>query len=151
MGRRASRNHFAGTCLSERASLVLWEEGDWRCEFNPGLAGVGRLEVYQADQLILAEEALSGPSAAQRAEILRQRLLRGNLWPTKAPTCPKCGVECVSLVAVPRCCTFAATGAASSGHTIDRHRLVARVRRGNQHVKACMNGSGLVTAFNLLG
>jgi hypothetical protein len=43
--------------LSERASLVLWEEGDWRCEFNPGLAGVGRLEVYQADQLILAEEA----------------------------------------------------------------------------------------------
>ena len=91
MGRRASRNHFAGTCLSERASLVLWEEGDWRCEFNPGLAGVGRLEVYQADQLILAEEALSGPSAAQRAEILRQRLLRGNLGPTKAPTCPKCG------------------------------------------------------------
>jgi hypothetical protein len=64
MGRTASRNHFAGTCLSERASLVLWEEGDWRCEFNPGLAGVGRLEVYQADQLILAEEALSGPSAA---------------------------------------------------------------------------------------
>ena len=83
MGRRASRNHFAGTRLSERASLVLWEEGDWRCEFNPGLAGVGRLEVYQADQLILAEEALSGPSAAQRAEILRQRLLRGNLRPAR--------------------------------------------------------------------
>ena len=25
-------------CLSERTSLVLWKEGDWRCEFNPGLA-----------------------------------------------------------------------------------------------------------------
>ena len=33
----------------------------------------------------------------------------------------------------------------------DQHRLVARVRRGNQHANACMNGSGLMTAFNLLG
>ena len=77
-------------CLSEPTSLVLWEEGDWRCEFNPGLAGIGKLEVYQADQLVFAEEALSGPGAAQRAEILWQRLLRGDLGPTKAPPCRKC-------------------------------------------------------------
>jgi hypothetical protein len=91
MGTNTRESVDAGTpCLRDPAR-VLWKEGDWRCEFNPGLAGSGRLEVYQADQLVLTEETLSGPTAIQRAEILRQRLLRGDLGPTKAPPCPKCG------------------------------------------------------------
>ena len=42
-------------------------------------------------------------------------------------------------------------GAASSGLTIRPAPTRSSRPSGNQHVNACMNGSGLMTAFNLLG
>ena len=64
-------------------ALVLWTEGDWRCELNPGATpGDGRLQIHRGDTVVLAEAVNLGPAAYARAEILRQRLLRGDLQVT---------------------------------------------------------------------
>ena len=60
-------------------AFVLWRDGDWRCEFHPGYAGDGRLEVYRGEQIVTAEATLSASVAEHRGEVLRQRLLRGDL------------------------------------------------------------------------
>ena len=59
---------------------VLWTEGeDWRCAMKAGPAGTIQLEVYKGGRLIVAEATIDGRSAARRAEILRERVLRGDL------------------------------------------------------------------------
>lgn len=60
-------------------TLVLWTEGNWRCEYHPGFGGDGRLEVYQDHILVAAESTPVGEAAAQRSEVLRHRVLRGDL------------------------------------------------------------------------
>ena len=59
--------------------MVLWREGDWRCEFRSGSAGVARLEVYHRDVLATSEATPSGQPAHHRAAVLRQRVIRGDL------------------------------------------------------------------------
>ena len=54
-----------------RDVLVLWTDGDWRCELHQGLGDAARLEVYKGDQLITAEASIVGRMAHYRAEILR--------------------------------------------------------------------------------
>jgi hypothetical protein len=57
---------------------------------RPGLAGADRLELYQADRLVLAEETLwaeRGPTRRNLSAALTERRLAA----TKAPPCPKCG------------------------------------------------------------
>ena len=66
----------------EPRSLVIWRHGDWRCECHSGLAGNARLEVYHGVDLAMAETTVSGRSAYLRAEVLRQRLMRGDLGPS---------------------------------------------------------------------
>ena len=61
------------------ANTVLWHHDDWRCELRIGPAGTARLEVYNADRRITAETTIAGQMATYRAEILRQRVLRGDL------------------------------------------------------------------------
>ena len=63
----------------EPRSLVIWRHGDWRCECHSGLAGNARLEVYRGPDLAMAETTVSGRAAYLRAEVLRQRLIRGDL------------------------------------------------------------------------
>jgi hypothetical protein len=69
--------------MPSRARRVLWTLGAWRCDFHPGYAGQGRLEVYSGRVLATAETTPTGEAAKQRAEVLRQRVLRGDL---KVPT-----------------------------------------------------------------
>ena len=59
--------------------VVLWNEGAWRCEFHAGVGGLARLVVHHGDRLVSAETAPAGPPAYLRAEVLRQRVLRGDL------------------------------------------------------------------------
>ena len=59
--------------------VVLWRELDWSCELHAGAAGESRLEIYKGDALVSSELAPSGRAAHRRAEILRQRVLRGDL------------------------------------------------------------------------
>jgi hypothetical protein len=70
---RCRKSHNMG-----RDVLVLWSDGDWRCEVHTGF-GSARLEVYNAGQLVTAEATVAGRMATYRAEILRQRVLRGDL------------------------------------------------------------------------
>ena len=65
--------------MREKRDFVLWTEDEWRCEFHSGLAGHGRLEVYCGTRLITAESTLSMSLGTQRGEILRRRVLRGDL------------------------------------------------------------------------
>ena len=62
-----------------RDVLILWNEGDWRCEIHTGDLGVGRFLVYCGDSVVTAESVHMGAAAYARAEILRQRVLRGDL------------------------------------------------------------------------
>ena len=62
-----------------RDVLILWNEGDWRCEIQTGDLGVGRFLVYRGDSVVTAESVHIGAAAYARAEILRQRVLRGDL------------------------------------------------------------------------
>ena len=63
-----------------RDVLILWNEGDWRCEIHTGrYAGEGSFLVYRGDSVITAESVHLGAAAYARAEILRQRVLRGDL------------------------------------------------------------------------
>ena len=61
------------------ADSDLWTEGEWRCVLRAGPAGTARLEVYKHDRLITAEATVAGQMANYRAEMLRQRVLRGDL------------------------------------------------------------------------
>ena len=58
---------------------VLWSESGWRCVYHPGFAGQGRLEVYRGESLVSAEATPSGLAATQRGEVLRHRVIRGDL------------------------------------------------------------------------
>ena len=61
---------------------VLWTEADdWRCALKPGPAGGSRIEIYKGARLIVAEATVDDRSAAARAEVLRQRVLDGDLRP----------------------------------------------------------------------
>lgn len=62
-----------------RDVLVLWREGDWRCEYHAGIAGEARLVVYSVDHVVSAESVPAGAPAYHRAEVLRQRMRRGDL------------------------------------------------------------------------
>ncbi len=65
--------------MSSHDAQVLWTEGDWRCEYHAAIAGQGRLEVYKGEVLVTAESTVTGPPSAYRSEVLRQRVLRGDL------------------------------------------------------------------------
>ena len=70
----ASRNNPIGR------DVLAWQEGDWRCEVYTGsVPGEGRLLVYCGDTVVSAESVPAGMPAYIRAEVLRQRVLRGNL------------------------------------------------------------------------
>ena len=60
-------------------NVVVWIEGDWRCVFYPGFGAAARLEVYFGEYLVTSEETPSGDPASRRAEVLRQRVVRGDL------------------------------------------------------------------------
>ena len=62
-----------------RDVVILWNEGNWRCEIHTGDRGMGRFLVYCGDTVVTAESVLMGAAAYARAEILRQRVLRGDL------------------------------------------------------------------------
>jgi len=63
-----------------RDVLILWNEGDWRCEVHTGsMPGQGSFLVYRGDSVVTAELVHLGAMAYARAEILRQRVLRGDL------------------------------------------------------------------------
>lgn len=63
-----------------RDVLVLWNEGEWRCEVHTsGIPGEGRFLVYCGESVITAEQVHMGTAAYARAEILRLRVLRGDL------------------------------------------------------------------------
>lgn len=63
-----------------RDALILWHEGDWRCEIRTGgFPGEGSFLVYRGDSVVTAESVQLGTAAYARAEILRQRVLRGDL------------------------------------------------------------------------
>ena len=51
--------------------VILWSEGDWRCELYPEASGAGWLKVLQGDHLIVIESALDGEPPFTRAEVLR--------------------------------------------------------------------------------
>lgn len=65
--------------MASDGRVIVWCEGEWRCDFHPAMAGHARLEIYHRDHLITAETAPSGPPSHLRAEVLRQRVLRGDL------------------------------------------------------------------------
>ena len=58
---------------------VLWTEGEWCCQLRVGPAGSASLVVYHVDKPVTAEATVDGLLAKYRAEILRQRVLRGDL------------------------------------------------------------------------
>ena len=59
---------------------VLWREDRWRCELHTGdIRGEGRLLVHHGSRVVNAESVRVGPSVSARAEVLRQRVLRGDL------------------------------------------------------------------------
>jgi hypothetical protein len=62
-----------------RDVLVLWRDGDWRCEWHAHSAGTARLEVYRGDLLATAEATPTGEAAQLRATVLRRRVLQGHL------------------------------------------------------------------------
>jgi hypothetical protein len=60
--------------------LILWNEGDWRCEMHSGrIPGEGSFLVYCGDSVVTAEAVALGAAAYARGEILRQRVLRGDM------------------------------------------------------------------------
>jgi hypothetical protein len=59
--------------------VVLWRERDWWCQLQPRAGGVSQLNIYKGDKLVTAESAPTGEAARLRADILRRRLLRGDL------------------------------------------------------------------------
>jgi hypothetical protein len=62
-----------------RDVVVLWREGDWRCEWHAVSNGTARLEVYCGNLLATAEATPTGEAAQLRATVLRHRVLEGHL------------------------------------------------------------------------
>ena len=62
-----------------REVAVLWREGAWHCQHHGGFAGEGRLLVYCHEVVVADEFVVTGPGVEIRAEILRHRVLRGDL------------------------------------------------------------------------
>ena len=63
-----------------RDVVTLWNEGAWRCEIHTGeVPGQGSFLIYCGDAVVTAESVPLGTAAYTRAEILRQRVLRGDL------------------------------------------------------------------------
>jgi hypothetical protein len=63
-----------------RDVVILWTEGDWRCEIHTGaMPGAGSFIVYRGASVVTAESVNTGAMAYARAEVLRQRVLRGDL------------------------------------------------------------------------
>ena len=59
---------------------VLWREDSWRCELDSGsIAGESRLLIYRGARIVTAESVRLGPFVSARAEVRRQRVLRGDL------------------------------------------------------------------------
>ena len=59
--------------------VVVWREGAWSCEFHPAGSGASRLVILVGERLVTVETTAGGRSALQRAEVLRQRVMRGDL------------------------------------------------------------------------
>jgi hypothetical protein len=64
-----------------RDVVEVWREGEWRCYLQTSdIPGQGRLLVYCGDTVVTAESVPLGSLAPHiRAEILRRRVLRGDL------------------------------------------------------------------------
>jgi hypothetical protein len=63
-----------------RDVLILWNEGNWRCEMHTsGIPGEGRFLVYYGDSVVTAEAVHLGAAAYARGEVLRQRVVRGDM------------------------------------------------------------------------
>ena len=63
-----------------RDVLVVWTEGYWRCELQTGgIRDEGRILVYLGERIVTAESVHLGAATYVRAEVLRQRVLRGDL------------------------------------------------------------------------
>ena len=63
-----------------RDVVILWTEGDWRCECHTGdVPGQGCFLVYCGESVVSAESVHMGAAAYVRAEILRQRVVRGDM------------------------------------------------------------------------
>ena len=66
--------------IATRAVLVVWTEGYWRCELQTGgIRDEGRILVYLGERIVTAESVQLGTAMHTRAEILRQRVLCGDL------------------------------------------------------------------------
>ena len=77
--------------MSQYDLVVLWTDGDWRCEFHRGVDGDGFLAIFHGERIVAAERTPSETVATLRAELLHQRVLRGDLKDLNPPACPKCG------------------------------------------------------------
>ena len=51
--------------------LVLWSEGNWRCELHARTSERGLLKIFQGEERIILEPVFVGESAFRRAEVLR--------------------------------------------------------------------------------
>jgi hypothetical protein len=52
--------------------LILWTEGDWRCELYPAPGGAAFLKIFRREDLVVVESTFVGGLACKRAEILRK-------------------------------------------------------------------------------
>ena len=50
--------------------LILWSEGDWRCELYPAPGGAAFLKIFRGEHLVVVESTFVGGLAFKRAEIL---------------------------------------------------------------------------------
>jgi hypothetical protein len=67
-----------------RDILILWHEGEWRCEMHTnGTPGIGRFLLYCGEDVVTSEPVHLGAAAVARSAILRQRVLRGDIRPTE--------------------------------------------------------------------
>ena len=102
---------------------------------HPRLAGVGRLEVYQAKQLVLAEERWlkRGPTRGNSGSAYSEETWgRG-----KHHRAPNAGVECGSLVAEAAALPMRPVWCCWDLQS-DQHRLVGRVRWGASMLKLAL-------------
>ena len=59
---------------------ILWTEGLWHCVLQTGgVPGEGRLLVYRGGSVVTAESVHVGAATYVRADVLHQRVLRGDL------------------------------------------------------------------------
>jgi hypothetical protein len=63
--------------MAAHETVVLWTDGEWRCEYHAGYADAGRLEIYCGERLVTAEGTQSPSLAKRRADMLHHRVIRG--------------------------------------------------------------------------